>query len=128
MGLLKNMRSAITTGTATARGDRVADEIQTIMNNLSAGSQDMREAVFAVFLARRAQMLEQRPQWNAEQQTAVGKNVFEQAKMMSKSATSHHDEATSYGIGLAGLWLESGASISERAQLAHQVLESMING
>ena len=128
MGLFSNVRNAFAITLEARRGESLAEEMKTTMNNLSKADPDLLLAVFEVFKKKRAELMAQKASWPTAKQLEIGRDLRIASEKMSRYAVNNsNDEAASYGLWLAGAWLESGASNSVPAQAAHFVLEETVN-
>ncbi|WP_211466527.1 hypothetical protein [Collimonas silvisoli] len=128
MSLLSLAKGTFSVALESTREGELAQKIEKTMNDLAAVDMDFRLAVSEVFLKQRAELLTQKTTWSTDMQARVGRGLQVSSEKMSRQASNSNDEVTSYGLWLAGAWLEAGALKSESAQIAHFVLENMTKG
>lgn len=128
MSLLSLTKDTFSAALASTRSDELAQKIEKSMNDLAKVDMDFRLAVSEVFLKQRTELLIQKTTWSTDMQAQVGRGLQVSSEKMSRQASNSNDEVASYGLWLVGAWLEAEALKSESAQVAHFVLEEMING
>jgi hypothetical protein len=126
MGLFSLAKGTFSVALESTRSDELAQKIAKTMDDLAKVDMDFRLAVSEVFLKQRAELLTQKMTWSTDMQAQVGRGLQASSEKMGRQVRNSNDEVASYGLWLAGAWLEAGALKSERAQVAHFVLEDMI--
>ena len=126
MALFSNLRSAYALGQEAYRGKKLSDEITKNMKLLSEADPEFSYIAMEVFLNKRDLLLMSMASWPKEKHADYGRRLrLEAEEMNRKRVRSIIEEAHSYGLWLAGAWLESSALKSEPSQIAHIVLEEL---
>ena len=122
MGLFKNFRA----GYVNALEDQTADEIETIMKSIASTSPVRGATIIESFLNHRDGLHSWTSGWSHERKARFGREMQARGIKENRAAKSSEEEVNSYGMTLAGLWLQSSVATTEKAHIAFLTIESMI--
>ncbi|WP_028101971.1 hypothetical protein [Pseudoduganella violaceinigra] len=126
MGLISLVKNSFAVGTSNAREERLADEIEVWMRNVAAADENLRVRIAQSFIDEHAKIKVHRSESEALR-LELGRSIRKEAERLSRHQVSNSaEEARSYGLWLAGAWLEVSTARTERAYLTFIALEEML--
>lgn len=127
MGLFSLLKGASATPSEVTRGDMLAEAIEVVVNKVRKESSDFQSIVGAAYSEKRAEIVAQH--FSTDQQDALGQALRAAAsKLLKEQVEGSHEQACAFGLWFAAAWLESGASQSARARIAHDLLGQLATG
>src|SRR5690606_18808680 len=111
MGFFSALKDAAAEANEGAHGERLKSGLASTMSCLEALDERVRMLAVARFIESRKTLQQQMPNWSREGRIKVGRALQAEARKCFDL-----DQAKSYGLWLAGAWIESGERQSAAAE------------